>query len=136
MNDQEILARESEWMRAIQQRATLALNDILDDEFTLISWASGGEKLTKADYIADLDGVELISCALRDCTTQVFDSTAVLRCKLEWKARVADRTWEAEFLITDVWIRRHDKWRVVARHASLPRTGEARHSGLSLAERQ
>jgi hypothetical protein len=125
VNDQEVLAREREWVRAIQFRDTESLNDVLDDEFTLISWASGGEKLTKADYIADLNGVELISCAIRDCITQIFDSTAVVRCLLVWQARVAGQTWNSEFLITDVWVRRREKWRVVARHASLPCSGDA-----------
>jgi len=117
---EQLLAREREWILALQRRDRALLEDVLDDEFTLISWASGGEKLTKSEYIADLEGLEILSCDVRDCITQVYDSSALVRCQLEWRAKVAERLWDASFLITDVWVRRESKWRAVARHASLP----------------
>ena|SRR5689334_4206540 len=120
---EEILARERQWIVALQSRNREVLNDLLDDDFTLISWASGGEKLTKPEYLADVDGIEILACDVRDCVTQVFDTTALIRCRLEWKAKVSERLWDATFLITDVWVRREGKWRVVARHASLPTQG-------------
>jgi hypothetical protein len=124
--DHEVLLREREWLLALQHRDQASLDDILDNDFTLISWASGGEKLSKSEYLEDFTRVELTSFEIHDCQTQVYESAAVVRCRLEWKARVGERLWDAEFLITDMWILRNGRWRVVARHASLPCPGDRR----------
>lgn len=122
--EQEVLAREREWLDALCRRDEQSLRSILADEFTLVSWASGGEKLTKDDYLADMRDLDLVSCGTRDCCIDVYDNAAVVRCRLEWEARVSNRMWSAAFLITDVWIRRNGVWHAVARHSSIPCVGD------------
>jgi hypothetical protein len=39
-------------------------------------------------------------------------------CTLEIRAVVQGHEWGGEVLITDVWLRHEDSWRVVTRHTS------------------
>jgi hypothetical protein len=46
-----------------------------------------------------------------------------VKCRLHWNAEMNGRPWVMTFLITDAWLLREGKWRVVTRHASLPYSG-------------
>src|SRR6185312_3365380 len=84
---------------------------------------SGGEVLNKQEYLADIPSMRLLSFAIEECSAQVHERAAVVKCGLRWNAEVNGRPLVTTFLITDVWLLREGKWRVVTRHASLPYRG-------------
>ncbi len=121
----EILACEREWLLALERHDFGSLADILAEDFSLTSWASEGEIVTKDQYLRDARHVTISSAAIDNCSLQIYEHTAVLKCRLHWNAEFQGRTWCSEFLITDVWANVHGRWRAVARHASTPLKKEA-----------
>ena len=67
-----------------------------------------------------LDRVKNESFEYSDFRIDVFGDAAVVRSRLTQVATVDDQRWDATFMLTDVWIRRDDRWQVVARHSSSP----------------
>ena len=111
---------ERTWMGAVQRRDAEALGRILDDQFVCTSWSSDGALTTREEYLNSMDSAAFGGCTVSLDQVQMLESTAVVRCRLECECMIADRGWNAVFLVTDVWVRRGATWKAVSRHASVP----------------
>jgi ketosteroid isomerase-like protein len=119
--EQELVKLENEWARAWQQPDPAALESILADDFTLTSSRSKGEITNKRQYIdTTLKLVRGESYSFEKMTVRIYGDTAVINAQFQQTATFAGQDWSGEFLLTDVWVKRGERWRVVARHASRP----------------
>lgn len=109
---------ERAWITAVQQRDLPSLDLLLDDEFLYTSWASSGELITKAQYLAAVEREELLNCRARDFSVQHAGDTVVVKCRMD--CEFPNRGICSELLVTDTWVRRGNRWKVLARHTSLP----------------
>lgn len=115
-----VLALERKWMEALKLRDASALNQIIGDDFTLVS-----PQLVVADGSRDkyfthaLHDLNLASYDLDKMTVRLYGRVAVVSARLKQSASVAGVDWGGAYLVTDVWVSRDGFWHVVSRHASL-----------------
>lgn len=115
---EDVLRAERDWLVALEQRDLRTLERVLADDFTLTPWASAGELVNKREYLEEVKLVRISKADVRDCATQVYGDTAIVKCHLRWAADYAGVTWSADFLITDVWVYFEEGWKAVTRHVS------------------
>lgn len=118
-DEQRLLELQVAWMDAWQRQDRQALEAILAPEFALTS-ARTDQLVDRAEWLGMLDRVKNESFLYSDFRIDVFGDAAVVRSRLTQVATVDDQRWDATFMLTDVWIRRDDRWQVVARHSSSP----------------
>ena len=119
--EQELVKMENEWARAWQLPDPSALENIIADDFTLISSRSKGEITNKRQYIdSTLKLVRGDGYSFERMNVRVYGDTAVITAQFQQNATFAGHDWSGEFLLTDVWVKRDGRWQVVARHSSRP----------------
>ena len=109
-----VARRRTAWNRPTLER-------ILADDFIISGWQPEGRLAGKQFYIDDcMTPVELESGSIQFNRWQfrIYGETVVVNCILDIRAVVNGHPWGAEVLITDVWIKDKDAWRVVTRHTS------------------
>jgi hypothetical protein len=100
---------------ALVQKDSDTMNRILADEFVYIN--SRGEVLTKTEYIEDYvvsPDVRWTSQTLEAIHTQVYDSTAILRCRVHDVGTFSGQPFVGTFQSLFVYRRDTDTWRCVA----------------------
>jgi ketosteroid isomerase-like protein len=119
--EQELVKMENEWARAWQLPDPGALENIVADDFTLISSLSKGEITNKRQYIdSTLKLVRGDGYSFERMSVRVYGDTAVINAQFQQHATFAGHDWSGEFLLTDIWVKRDGRWQVVARHSSRP----------------
>ncbi len=118
-DERRLMELQVAWMDAWQRQDRQALEAILAPEFALTS-ARTDQLVDRAGWLGMLDRVKNESFQYSDFRIDVFGDAAVVRSRLTQVATVDDQRWDATFMLTDVWIRRDDRWQVVARHSSSP----------------
>jgi ketosteroid isomerase-like protein len=119
--EQEIRRLAHEWLDAVPRRDRTTLERILADDFLIAGWQPEGRLADKQYYIEDcLRPVEIQEGSYKFDRWQVrrYGETAVVNCVLEVYAIVEGAKWGGVVLITDVWVREGEMWRVVTRHTS------------------
>jgi ketosteroid isomerase-like protein len=119
----ELIGLQEDWMQAWIRRDHKALESILSDDFTLTS-VTTDDLVDRKSWLEALERVIGTEFRYVSFHVQLYGDAAVVKSRASQKARIDGKPWEGEFLLTDVWIRRAGRWKVVARHASRP-------SGLS-----
>jgi len=118
-DEQRLIDLQVAWMDAWKRQDHEALDAILAPEFTPTS-ARTDQLVDRAEWLGMLDRVRNESFEYSDFRIDVFGDAAVVRSRLAQVASVDGQRWDATFMLTDVWIRRGDRWQVVARHSSSP----------------
>lgn len=119
--EQELVKMENEWARAWQLPDQEALESLLGDDFLLLSERSKGEVVNKRQYIdSTLKLVRGDGFSFARLNVRVYGDAAVVNAWLQQTATFAGRDWSGDFLLTDVWVKRGDRWQAVARHVSRP----------------
>ena len=118
-DEQTLIDLQIAWMDAWRRDDRETLEAILAPEFTLIS-ARTDRPVDRAAWLALLDTVRAESFHYDDLRVRLFGDAAVVTSRMTQSAVVGGQRWDGSFLLTDVWIRRHGRWQVVARHSSTP----------------
>ena len=114
----EISNLEREWMSAWIRKDLDVCRRILADDFILTS--ARGNIMSKVDWLAGLEVFDCTSFDWEDINVRPFGEVAIVHSRTRQAASVAGNDWSGVFLLTDVWVRRNDKWQVVSRHGSGP----------------
>ncbi len=121
----EVEAAEKAWMNAWLKKDIQLCNDILDDSFVLTS--ATGVLIRKPEWLEKATGAfaatefNWLSIVVRNIASDV----AIAHVKSSQVATVYGKDWSGVFLMTDVWVRRDGKCRVVARQGLGPLPLEA-----------
>lgn len=105
---------ENNWMAAAQRKDAEALENILGPDFKSTTVGSNGELMDRAawiDYVCKAEATNRV----HDVSVRTYGDTAVVNLMLEFTG-----DWNSDFLITDVWVKYQDDWKVVHRHNSYP----------------
>ena len=117
MSDKELFTRlEEEWMAACGRKDVQAIDRYLASDFMATVVASNGELVTRSAWI---DYVCKASATTRvhDVTVRRHGDMAVVNLMMDFSG-----DWNSEFLMTDVWLKDGDDWKVMHRHNSYPAT--------------
>ena len=128
--EQEIIKLAHEWLDAVGRRDRATLARILAEDFLISGWQPEGRLADKQFYVEDcLKPVDIQEGSYKYDRWRVrrYGDTAVVNCVLDIHAVVGGHKWGGEVLITDVWVREQDTWRVVTRHTS-PIVREPEHA--------
>jgi len=113
----EVLKVSGQFDEARRAKDQAALESILADG---LSWIARGDRLNKAQVIADIlsDNLHFKSFAHDNVAVQIFGNTAVATghstSVLEYKGKLFD----APRLFTDVYVRMDGRWQLVVHHVS------------------
>ncbi len=118
--EREIMELQRAWMKAVMAHDADALQNILADEFTLTSVHSGGELVSKAQYLASFGKVKNSLFSFRDVVIRIYGEMAVVNSRFHQQYSGDTKEAAGEFLMTDVWVKRGGRWQAVSRHASRP----------------
>lgn len=121
--EQEILRLESEWMGAVVRRDGKVLDQLVADDFLLVSerWDGTRELTPKQPWIRNsLTTIEAKSFSYDKVRIQVRENMVVLHGLFTYEATNNGKPWGGTVRVTDVWVKEGGRWRVLARHASRP----------------
>ncbi|HEY5946850.1 MAG TPA: nuclear transport factor 2 family protein [Kofleriaceae bacterium] len=117
MSDEEdVRAQATAWAEAIANRDQEAAGQILGEEYALM--APGLAVMPRAQWLAALPEYVVHSYAFNDVSIRVYGEAAVMRSRYQQSATVFGRDRSGEMFVTDVWVKRDNRWQVVARHTS------------------
>ena len=114
-----ISALEARWTAALIAKDQATLEDLLAPEFELVGIRSTGVGSTsRAEWLARAGSIVFHDFTTESTSVQLFGDTALATVEGHWDIVFAGRTIKEHFYVTDVWIRRDGRWRVVRRHSS------------------
>ncbi len=118
-------ANDEQQLRDIQQRLARAwlqhdrafIESVLAPEWSVTQ--PDGQVLTRATVLGTFfDGLKLDTSNVDDVSVMLFGATAVVRGRTVASGTLNGSPVSARIRFTDVFIKRHSKWQVVASHAS------------------
>jgi ketosteroid isomerase-like protein len=120
----EIVAAEKGWSEKIKTRDVAAMENFLAPGYFLAIGVAGQplRVVPRAAWLESLPRYVVESYSIDDIKVNVYGSTAVALMMFTQKATVGkdgqDRS--AQFVITDIWIKTNNGWRIAERHSSRP----------------
>jgi ketosteroid isomerase-like protein len=121
----ELTEVEHRWVEALRTHDTAALDDLLADGF--VDSTFRGETRTKREVLAGpAAGGAYRSLRLDDLAVRTYGSTAVVTGVNVLRGPAGD---EARVRFTDVFIRRHGRWRAVSAQETLQSARPERSEG-------
>lgn len=118
-NRELIGALEREWRDALCAKDVERLRTLIHPRFVLIGTRSTGPFiLTRDEWLDAIQKRELISIDLDIRDAVVFDQVMIGTIEAKWRVKYLGGEIEDCVLLTDVWVKDGDRWKVVRRHSS------------------
>lgn len=119
---------EQQWMDALAQRDSVLLERLLSPNFTIIGVSSPADDPVgdRPLWLRNALRFPWPRHEVRVVHVQLVGNVAVVRCMLRGTYPPQSITPDGgtlQVLITDVWVRPHGDWQVLARHSSFPSAG-------------
>lgn len=105
-------------------------SEILADDFLVTSVLRPELAHDRAAWLRNLPQVETESISFHGLRARVFADIAVVTGRLDWEAVWSGEDVSDVYLVTDVWVRHDDRWRVSWR-ASFRASGAIRRVHLA-----
>jgi ketosteroid isomerase-like protein len=112
---QVITNLEHEWVTAILEKDTAAIDRLLADDF---SGTTNDQTYSKEEAIADAKTGTHESLGLDSIDVRVFGDTAVVTMGQNEKSSHDTEDFSGRYRFTNVWVRTNGVWRAVASHGS------------------
>jgi ketosteroid isomerase-like protein len=113
----ELIDLEHDLVRAVQAHDVDRLEQLLAPEFTL-QGAAG--KLDRDGLLEAAAGpYEIDEFTYEEIDPEVYGNTAVLVSRYRQVARLGSADLSHRMNLTDIWVRRDARWRIVRRHATI-----------------
>ena len=113
----ELRGLSHDLVRAVQERDTKRLDELLAEEFTL-DGAAG--TLAREELLEAAAGAyEVDDFSYDEIDTQIYGNMAVVVSRYRQTGRLEGRDASGALRITDVWVRRDGRWQIVRRHATI-----------------
>jgi ketosteroid isomerase-like protein len=113
--EQLIAQKEREWVAAILQKDSSAIDRLIADDF---SGTTNDQTYSKEEAIADVKSGTHESLDLDNIEVRVFGDTAVATMGQNEKSRHGSEDFSGRYLFTNVWVKRNGQWQAVASHGS------------------
>jgi ketosteroid isomerase-like protein len=106
-----ILESERQWAESVATGDTSAIERILADDFVGVD--PKGQLYKKQQMIADTRNAPnyFVSNRLNEVKVRFYGDTVIAQGSETWEKRSGER---GRFVWTDTWIRRNDRWQIVA----------------------
>jgi ketosteroid isomerase-like protein len=126
--DELLLRLEVEFMEAVKRRDTEYLDLALGENFVLTTGRSGAEVRSRQEWLdVTRERYRIDSFAFEWMRVEAYGDAAVVRSRYHQRATMDGQDRSSPYLMTDVWVRLGDSWRLVTRHVTpLPADHERR----------
>ncbi len=114
----ELVKLEADWLHALQNADSGALDGLLDSAFVSTHWNAPGKLTLRDAYIHEAHGDQFQDCELMPVFTELIGKFAIVKCQIAREYN--GRKWTVELSITDVWVHRDDGWKALNRGTSPP----------------
>ncbi len=119
--EQEIVDLENKWNSAIQRQDATQMEQFLADSYFLAVGVQGKplQIVPKKDWLENLKFYKIESFSIDEIKVNVYGGTAVVLMLYTQKAMVGrtPRDRSGQFMITDIWVKQKNGWRVAERHS-------------------
>ena len=110
---------EREWRDALVAKDEAALHRLIHPQFKLVGIRSTGSvAVNLAQWIEALQRMDIASLEVRVTECVALQNTIVATVDAQWQVRYLGQLIDERVLLTDVWVREGDTWKVVRRHSS------------------
>ena len=112
-------ALEREWRDALCAKDVDRLRTLIHPRFVLIGTRSTGPFiLSRDEWLDAIQKRELISIDLDIRDAVIFDQVMIGTIEAKWRVKYLGGEIEDCVLLTDVWVKDDEGWKVVRRHSS------------------
>ena len=115
--EREIRDVQQRWMEAVSRKDDPALDEILGDEYVLVSARLGF--VDREGWLAMVPDYDIEEFEYLDSDIHVYGGAAVSNSRCRQKATFKGQDLSTVFYLTDVWVNRNGRWQVVSRHSSI-----------------
>lgn len=115
----KIVQRARAWMEAAARRDAGELDGFLADEFTMVT--NRGSLIDKAQWLENMlhrVGRDFTPPEFLDVRVRLYGDAALMTSRNILHTTFDGKDWSGEHFLTDVWVRRDDRWQLVRRHSS------------------
>jgi ketosteroid isomerase-like protein len=115
-----IRALEMKWTESYKQHSIDMLSSLLAEDFVIT--VEDGSTFSKAGYISHTadSSVKVEVAEQSDLKVRIHGNTAIVTGAYYERGESNGKRYEYHDRLTDVWIKIHGKWQVVASHYSVP----------------
>jgi ketosteroid isomerase-like protein len=118
-------ALESEWRDALCAKDLDRLRSLIHPNFVLIGTRAGGPfTMSRDEWLEAIQKREPVSIDLDVSDATVLEEVMIGTVKARWRINYLGREVEDCVLLTDVWVKKDDRWRVIRRHSSPAPAGD------------
>jgi ketosteroid isomerase-like protein len=116
---EELRRLEERFMTAVAEHDVDLLERHLGEEFKLTTGRPGHETRDRAEWLeVTSSAYEIRSFRFDELDVLDYGDVAVVRSRYSQEAKMGDAERSQSYLMTDVWHRREDEFRLVTRHIS------------------
>ena len=117
--EKRILELERRLMEALKQRDSVALKQLLANDFVPVGTNIAVLKVDKTNYIDWAQkNLEFKSYNVEKITVRVYDTTAIATVQYKQQSTAGSTTSNGDFIATNVWVKRGKRWQAVSQHVS------------------
>ncbi|CAN5219551.1 hypothetical protein BH09BAC2_BH09BAC2_10170 [soil metagenome] len=119
---QVIIDLEKSFASAIQSQDTAQTKKFLSDTYFLTIGVHGIplQIVLREQWLSGLKDYVTESFSHDDIKVNIYDNTAVAILLFSQKATVRGQNRSGQFMLTDIWIKVGNDWRITERHSSRP----------------
>lgn len=118
----QIADAERRWAEAFQRKDVVALQNMMADNYSLIIAVEGMplQVVPRNAWLESLNDYDIFAASVERIHVNVYDCVAVAVMLWHQTAKLHGADRSAEFMLTDIWVRQGDEWRLAERHSSRP----------------
>ena len=117
--EKRILDLEASLMEAVKQRDSKTLKNLISDDFVVAGVNIPGANTDKSRYINWTQSkLNLKSYTMERPSVHPYATAAVVTYNYKRQATIGDAPADGDFTVTDVWIKRGNRWQAVSHHIS------------------
>lgn len=124
MTSDDLAAAMRRFDDAVQQRDRLAADEVLDEDYALVLVQPTAIVMPRARWLQVLDDYVVHAYVIEEQHIDLVDDVAAVLSRVRMQATVLGADRSGLFVLTDVWRRRDDGWRIWRRHSSPLSAGE------------
>ncbi|MEP7035656.1 MAG: nuclear transport factor 2 family protein [Dermatophilaceae bacterium] len=114
----ELLERAAQFQECIERRNAVAAHEVLDRDYALVLVHPARVMVPRDQWLAMLPDYVVHSYRVEEQVADVDEDCATILLRVRMQATVMGQDRSGTFVLTDVWRRRADGWRIWRRHST------------------
>ena len=109
---------ENKWMNSWKNKDEKIANEILSNNFMLVSSLTKGELTDKTQCLKIMMERPLKNFSIDSLLVKSYGNIAVVTVWIKQDAQADGNDWSGNFIDTDVWVNTNGNWQITSRHST------------------